>query len=50
MGAVFNSLERTVSEWKALLRNADPRFVLKQVIEPKGSALGIIEIDWINEI
>ncbi|KUJ18481.1 S-adenosyl-L-methionine-dependent methyltransferase [Mollisia scopiformis] len=36
MGAIFNSLERT----------ADLRFVIKSVIEPKGSALGIIEVLW----
>lgn len=46
MGAVFNSLERTVSEWRDLLKIADPRFMLKGVIEPKGSAFGIIEVVW----
>lgn len=46
MGAIFNSKERTVSEWSALFKDADPRFVLKGVIEPKGSALGILEVVW----
>jgi hypothetical protein len=46
MGAVFNSRERTVSEWATLLTDADPRFVLKNIIEPRGSALGIIEVIW----
>ncbi|KAF4633293.1 hypothetical protein G7Y89_g4831 [Cudoniella acicularis] len=46
MGAVFNSRERTVNEWAVLLKDADPRFVLKGVTEPKGSALGIIEVIW----
>lgn len=46
MGAVFNSRERTVSEWATLLTDADPRFLLKGVTQPKGSALGIIEVIW----
>jgi hypothetical protein len=46
MGAAFNARERTVSEWKILLREADPRFLLKSVVEPPGSALGIIEVVW----
>ncbi|RYP61899.1 hypothetical protein DL770_009691 [Monosporascus sp. CRB-9-2] len=43
MANLFNGQERTVKEWTALLAEADPRFVVKQVIEPKRSALGIIE-------
>ncbi|RYO82876.1 hypothetical protein DL762_006397 [Monosporascus cannonballus] len=46
MANLFNGQERTVKEWTALLAEADPRFVVKQVIEPKGSALGIIEAVW----
>ncbi|KAK3360902.1 S-adenosyl-L-methionine-dependent methyltransferase [Lasiosphaeria ovina] len=46
MGAVFNARERTVGEWRDLLAEADPRFVLKAVTEPKGSALGILEVVW----
>ena len=46
MGAAFNARERTVSEWKMLLAEADSRFSLKSVIEPPGSALGILEIIW----
>ncbi|RYP32941.1 hypothetical protein DL767_004957 [Monosporascus sp. MG133] len=44
MGAIFNSHERTVDEWGALLASADSRFSLQRVIEPKLSALGIIEV------
>ncbi|KAI0181156.1 sterigmatocystin 8-O-methyltransferase [Hypoxylon sp. FL1284] len=44
MGAVFNSRERTLREWKALFSQADSRLVLKQVIKPKGSALSIMEV------
>lgn len=43
MGAAFNSKERTVAELKALLEKSDPGFVLQKVIEPKGSALGMLE-------
>lgn len=46
MTAIFNSQERTIDEWTALLTHADTRFVLKGVIEPKGSALGIMEVVW----
>lgn len=46
MAAIFNSRERTVHEWKALFQEADPRFVLHKVIEPRGSALGILEVVW----
>ncbi|KAI1370093.1 S-adenosyl-L-methionine-dependent methyltransferase [Hypoxylon crocopeplum] len=46
MGAIFNSEERTVGQWKVLLEAADPRFVVNAVIEPQGSALGILEVLW----
>lgn len=46
MGAVFNSRERTVSEWKSLLAQADPRFVLRGVTEPRGSELALIDVRW----
>ncbi|KAI2602759.1 S-adenosyl-L-methionine-dependent methyltransferase [Hypoxylon sp. NC1633] len=46
MGAIFNSEERTIGQWKVLLGAADPRFVVNAIIEPKGSALGILEVFW----
>ncbi|KAL2756633.1 hypothetical protein ACRALDRAFT_1080807 [Sodiomyces alcalophilus JCM 7366] len=46
MAAVFNARERMVSEWRELFSSTDARFVLNQVIEPKGSALGILEFLW----
>ncbi|KAI1166384.1 hypothetical protein F5B18DRAFT_607064 [Nemania serpens] len=42
MAAAFNGKERTKKEWAALLLQADPRFVLQGVIEPKGSALALL--------
>lgn len=44
--ATFNSRDRTAADWKTLLHQADPGFVVKKVIEPKGAALGIIEALW----
>lgn len=49
MGAVFNSRERTFSEWKALFIEADVRFVFKSVQKPKGSILSLMEIEWMPQ-
>lgn len=46
MAAAFNSKERTVAELKCLLEESDPALVLQKVIEPAGSALGILEFVW----
>ncbi|KAK4642918.1 hypothetical protein QC761_401620 [Podospora bellae-mahoneyi] len=46
MANLFNGKERTAEEWEALVVDADPRFVVSRVVEPKGSALGIIEVAW----
>jgi hypothetical protein len=35
-----------VDDWKTLFTAADEGFVLKSVVEPKGSALGILEFVW----
>ena len=42
----FNSYDRHLDEWKALLAAADKRFVLHRVYVPENSMLGIIEIHW----
>lgn len=49
MTTLFNARERTAEEWKDLFAKADPRFVLKQIIEPKGSALAILEAVWMGD-
>ncbi|KAI1458806.1 S-adenosyl-L-methionine-dependent methyltransferase [Annulohypoxylon moriforme] len=49
MGAFFNARERSLEEWKDLLAQADPRFVLRRVVEPKGSGLAMMEIIWNSE-
>lgn len=46
MAALFNSREPTAAEWKALINEADARFHVKQIIQPKGSALAIMEVLW----
>ncbi|KAI0892116.1 sterigmatocystin 8-O-methyltransferase [Annulohypoxylon nitens] len=46
MGASFNSYERSLDEWKALLSEADPRFKFQKVSGAKDSALSIIEFIW----
>lgn len=44
MAAAFNGKERTKKEWEALFLQADPRFVLEGVAEPKGSALALLTV------
>jgi len=46
MAATFNALERTADDWKALFQDTDPRFVLQEITQPKGSALSLIEVRW----
>ncbi|XXH01443.1 hypothetical protein Hte_007803 [Hypoxylon texense] len=46
MAYTFNARERTLADWTALFEEADPGFVLKSVIEPIGSAMGILEFVW----
>ncbi|KAI1371715.1 S-adenosyl-L-methionine-dependent methyltransferase [Hypoxylon crocopeplum] len=46
MAAAFNGQERTVAELRSLLTRADPGFAFQTVIEPAGSALGILEFTW----
>ncbi|CRG83980.1 O-methyltransferase 7 [Talaromyces islandicus] len=46
MAAVFNSHERSAGQWRSLLAEADPRFELRNVIQPPGSILAIIEVGW----
>lgn len=46
MAYIFNARERTVTDWAAVFERADPRFALKSVIKPDGSALGILEYVW----
>ncbi|KAK7709060.1 hypothetical protein SLS64_006544 [Diaporthe eres] len=46
MAYAFNARERTLADWKTLFEEADSGFILENVIEPKGSAMGILEFTW----
>ncbi|KAI0516714.1 putative O-methyltransferase [Xylaria bambusicola] len=43
---IGNSKERNMDEWKALFERADRRFVLKGMVQPPGSNLAILELQW----
>ncbi|KAI1123651.1 sterigmatocystin 8-O-methyltransferase [Nemania abortiva] len=46
MGAILNARERTQGEWKTLFADADPRFELKEIIQPADSAFALLDIRW----
>ncbi|TLD05233.1 uncharacterized protein PgNI_09345 [Pyricularia grisea] len=46
MASTFNARERSLSEWKHLLTEADPRFVYQGVEQPKGSTLALVTAKW----
>ncbi|KAK4182921.1 6-hydroxytryprostatin B O-methyltransferase [Podospora australis] len=46
MKVVLNAHERSKAEWVDLFHNADTKFVLKEIYEPEGSDMGIIEFVW----
>lgn len=46
MHAIFNSHERDIGDWQALLREADARYEFIGMNQPYGSILGIIETRW----
>lgn len=44
--ATMNGRERTLKEWKAMIKEADPRFLLTKVSQSPGSMLAVFEIVW----
>ncbi|KAI6443378.1 hypothetical protein MCOR17_011415 [Pyricularia oryzae] len=42
--ATMNGRERTLNEWKAMIKEADPRFLLTKVSQSPGSMLAVFEI------
>jgi hypothetical protein len=46
VAASFNSRDRTVNDWKLLFDQVSSGFTLGKVIEPQGSALGILEFTF----
>lgn len=50
MSAVFNARERTATEWKELVKKADSRFQVEDIVLPRGSALALIDIRWTDGV
>lgn len=50
MKALFNARERTEGEWRSLIRQVDPKCRMKvaEVLQPKGSQLGFVVVEWIG--
>jgi hypothetical protein len=46
MLSICNARERDEADWRLLFHKADPRFKVLRVFTPKGSALGIIDVEW----
>ena len=44
----FGAKQRTVAEFEALLKQADPRYVIRKVYEQDQGALGVLEV-YLNE-
>ncbi|KAI1204466.1 sterigmatocystin 8-O-methyltransferase [Annulohypoxylon truncatum] len=42
----FNTRDRYLDDWKALLAAADERFVLHRVVQIEGSLLSMLEVHW----
>ena len=42
----LNAKERTRLDWEALLKEADTRFALEDIVTPAQSVLSIIQIVW----
>jgi 6-hydroxytryprostatin B O-methyltransferase len=40
----FNSAERDIDDWKTLLKAADPRLNIANVVQPVGSIMAVIEV------
>ncbi|KAK3902974.1 6-hydroxytryprostatin B O-methyltransferase [Staphylotrichum tortipilum] len=49
MMQVFNSHERDLEQWKALLAAADGRLRLRRVVEPFGSTMALLEVELEGE-
>lgn len=46
MLAFQNAKERTADDWTTLLKEADPRFKLTRLYQPRKSSLAIVEVTW----
>ena len=48
MATFCNAYERDADEWKALFAKADSRFNLVGITQPPGSALSLLEVEWVE--
>ncbi|KAJ4358934.1 hypothetical protein N0V95_002640 [Ascochyta clinopodiicola] len=50
MKALFNAKERSESEWRELVTNADAegKFEIVEFLQPEGSQLGFVVIEWMG--
>ena len=46
MKAFNNARERDAETWAALFKEADPRYLFKGIVLPKGARMAIIEAEW----
>lgn len=46
MLAQHNSLERSATQWSALLQRADPRLKLRRIVSLEGSLMSVVEVVW----
>ena len=46
MLAQYNSLERSATQWSALLQRADPWLQLTRIVNLEGSLMSVVEVVW----
>lgn len=46
MMEIGNAKERDLTEWQTLLEQADPRLKFRELYQPAGSRLAIVEAVW----
>ncbi|KAK6851733.1 S-adenosyl-L-methionine-dependent methyltransferase [Apiospora arundinis] len=49
MTQVFNSQERAIEDWEAILEKADPRLEITAVSQPIGSVLALIQVELVAQ-
>lgn len=46
MTTIQNAKERDIDDWTALFARADQRFAIVKVVEPPGSGLALLVVEW----
>ena len=44
MMQTFNSLERSLDDWLTILERVDPRLDIRNIVQPPGSVMSVMEI------